>query len=74
MIAWLVILVGLVTSFCYADLHSDNTVYSLWLPLVFVIFLIAFLLKLVFNFEWARSRVDSGAGDSGYGGGGDGGC
>jgi len=76
MISWIIILFGLATSYYYVDLNSSYSIHSVWAPLCFVIFSMAFCLKLVLNFKWARSRCDSGAtgGSSIFGEGGDGGC
>ncbi len=74
MISWLVIIGGLVASLYYADLFSAEPTYSVWAPLMCVVFSIALCIKLVLSFEWARARDDgSGSGvggdDGGIGGG-----
>ena len=74
LISWVILLSGLVTSFYFVDLNSSSLTYSVLAPFGFLIFSIALGLKLVLNYNWARSR-DNGSFpvDSDVGGGGDGG-
>ncbi len=77
MISWMVVLIGLAMSFYYADLSAENQLYSLWAPLSCMVFSVAFFIKLVLSFVWARHKENrsygvapsSGGFDDGGGGG-----
>jgi len=44
--SWIVIVAGLWLSWAYMDVRSDNAVESLFLPLLFFVFFLWFVLKI----------------------------
>jgi len=65
-----------VSSFIYTDIKGENLFFSLFLPLIFIISLIALAIWFVVLFhkngiDQAGSSGDSGGGSGGYDGGGD---
>ena len=76
--SWLVIILGLIGSWQYANLESSSAIQSVLCPLMFGLFLIALLVKIVVLLGHKTSGR-SGSGFTGdFGGdnslGGDGGC
>ena len=53
----IVILAGIVTTWFLTDVRSANGLFNLWMPLLCVAFVFAFLVWLVFTL--ARRRIDS---------------
>ncbi|WP_444902126.1 hypothetical protein ACJJIG_03905 [Microbulbifer sp. SSSA007] len=74
MFSWIVFILGLVASWHYTDLQSENAFQSTISPILVGVFLILLLIKFVFLLGPDSGRGGHG-GDSGGGfGGGDGGC
>ena len=60
MISLLVILAGLYGSWHYMDLESDESLYSLGMPILFGVLLITLLLRFILKFRGiATKRSDS---------------
>ena len=70
--SWFVILIGLVSTWHYLDVVSDSGFYSLFLPFLFLLFLLAAVIKLAVKLgAGSHHSGDGGGGSGGYGGGGD---
>lgn len=83
--SWLVVLIGLLVSWHFTDLHSSNKLYGILAPALFLIFVVALIRLLLGRRTGSQSDGggDSGGfwgdgssfwgGDNGDSGGGDGG-
>ena len=71
--SWFIILIGLVGSWYYIDLSSDNGFYSLALPILFFLFLISVVIKVAVKIGPDGGHSSSGGdiGSGGFGGGSD---
>ncbi len=72
--SWLIILIGLISTWHYLDIDSDNGFDGLFLPFLFFSFTLAAVIKLALKLGPAdHNNGDSGGGFGGYDGGGSGG-
>ena len=63
--SWLVVLIGLVVSWHFTDIHSSNSFYGILAPAMFLIFVVA-LIRLLLG-RRAGSRSDDGDGGGFWG-------
>jgi apolipoprotein N-acyltransferase len=74
MISWIIVIVGLWTSWHYTDIASQTTLYSVICPVLVFVFATALAIKLLSFFNPSKGQ-GSPYGDSGGGSwDGDGGC
>lgn len=74
MTSWIVLIFGLLGAWHYTDLHSDSALQNIVYPILFAVFLIVLLIKLVLLFGPESGRGGGGFGGSGGFSGGDGSC
>ena len=76
MVSWIVIIIGLVTSWFYTDLDSESILQGSIYPLLVAVFLTVFVIKIVLLFVPEKSesytkgedrpfigKIDGGSGD-----------
>ena len=71
---WIVIILSLWGSWTCIDLESESGVYSTFMPILFAVALITFLIKLVFLFGPDGGGSSDGGGYTPYSGGDGGDC
>jgi len=59
--SWLIIFIGLPSTWHYMDIASDSRVYSFLLPIMFLVFLFTGVIKLA-------AKLSPGGGHNSYGG------
>ncbi|MEH6448478.1 MAG: hypothetical protein V7765_07395 [Oleispira sp.] len=71
--SWLVIFIGLPSTWQYIDITSDSRIYSLLLPIIFFVFLVTATIKIAIKLgpDGGHSSYGADIGPGGFGGGGD---
>ena len=68
--SWIIILIGLPSTWHYIDIASDSRIYSLLLPIIFFVFLVTAIIKIAIKLGPDGGHSSYG-GEIGFGGGGD---